>query len=199
MLQWVEENCWLIKKGEGNMWKKSVGLLVLLSAVLVWCLVAEAADRELQYEPVSQLDALSGDPVSGDLVPILDASAGKVKSISASLFLTGHASGATLLEFAASHITSAQLAFGLVQKTMTGGSNLTNEISDGTRGKQVTLQLATKGGGGNWIIGDDTSGNITKTGWTTITFDTALDSITLLWVDDSNGWIIIGNSGCTVA
>ena len=182
------------------MWKKFVGLgLVIAVLILVAGALAEASDRELTTHPVSALTTLATDPVSGDFVPVLDASAGEVKKFDATLFRSGHSSGSTTLVFSASHITSAQLAFGLIQKVMAGGSDLTNEISDGTRGKQITLALSTKGGGGNWIIGDDTLGNITKTGWTTITFDTVLDSITLLWLDDTQGWIITGNSGCTIA
>ena len=111
-------------------------------------------------------------------------------------FASGHDDGATNMASGASHISSAWLAFGMIIKDeIDAPSDQTRSIANGTVGQMVTIQLTTKTNS-NWIIGAD--GPIVTTGWTTITFDTSGDSITLLWLDDTRGWIIIGNNGCTI-
>ena len=95
----------------------------------------------------------------------------------------------------ASHITAAQLAFGMI--TFADGSPGVREIANGTRGQAVTFVLAATATP-SLTIADDTAGTITKTGWSRILFDTAGDRITLVWLDDSSGWIIESNSGCTI-
>ena len=39
----------------------------------------------------------------------------------------------------------------------------------------------------------------TLNGYTTITFNTDGDACILLYTDDTNGWSVIGNNGCTLA
>lgn len=39
----------------------------------------------------------------------------------------------------------------------------------------------------------------TKTGWSSIAMDTVADSVTLLYVDDTVGWIVVGMAGVTVS
>ena len=45
---------------------------------------------------------------------------------------------------------------------------------------------------------DVAGGIVTKTGWDDIAFNAALDSVTLLYVDDSIGWIVVGTNSVTI-
>lgn len=110
------------------------------------------------------------------------------------IYASGHNSGATTLSSGASHLLAAQLVFGLINFDISGSQS--REIADGSPGQMVTIRLTAKSGVGNFVIEDSDTG-ITKTGWSAITFDNAGDSVTLLWLDDTNGWIIIGHRGCT--
>ena len=47
--------------------------------------------------------------------------------------------------------------------------------------------------------GDATLTPTTLNGYTTITFNTDGDACILLYTDDTNGWSVIGNNGCTLA
>ena len=114
------------------------------------------------------------------------------------LFISGHASGSTTMESTASHLTSAQLAFGLIIRN--APSDQMFEIPDSTRGKMVTIMTTGMSATDSMFIGDERSidGTITHTGWSVITFDDPTDIVTLLWLDDTSGWIITANGGCTI-
>ncbi len=185
---------------------------VLLICALVLMLAAPnvfAKDRYHTYKKITQLSTLSS-AASGDWYIVHDTSTGEVKKIDAgdpafagnlqfqtTIFATGHNAGATTMASEASHILAAGLAFGIITKAeIDAAADQTRALADGTIGQMITLQLTTKTNN-NWIIGDDFP--ITNTGWSTITFDTSGDSITLLWLDDTRGWIIVGNNGCTIA
>ena len=188
-----------------------VGLICLMVMALV-ATNAFAKDRYHTYKRVTELNTLSA-AASGDWFIIHDTSTGEVKKIDAgdpavagnlifqtTIFASGHDNGATTMASQASNIDAAHVAFGLVQKTMDDPSDQTHTIADGVPGQEITLTLIAKAAG-NWVIseGGAASGAITNTGWASITLDTALDSITLLWLDDTRGWIITGNNGCTIA
>ena len=103
-----------------------------------------------------------------------------------------------------SHITSAALAYGVIERigldfSDVAGNNWDCTLADGEPGQMVTIMLTGRTSG-YWMITDDdpTATQITKTGWDDILFDAVLDSVTLLYVDDSIGWIIVGNVGCTI-
>lgn len=74
----------------------------------------------------------------------------------------------------------------LVLKTTGGVEALT--LADGKRGQLLTIVLAVDGGNG-------TLTPTTCSGFSTIVFGDALDSATLLYVDDATGWILVGLSG----
>lgn len=77
---------------------------------------------------------------------------------------------------------------GYVAKT-TGGDAEALTLADGSPGQILIINLTTDGGG------DGTLTPATSTGWATIVFADALDQATLLYVDDSIGWIILGAKG----
>ena len=120
----------------------------------------------------------------------------------ATVLCNGHKSGVTANVSTESSLGSAALAYGVIRKVTSDNPTTaanTVGLADGTPGQMVTIQLTTKGTP-SWVI-SKTSFPVTthSTGWATLTFDTSLDQITLLFVDSTYGWVIIGNSGVTVA
>jgi hypothetical protein len=77
---------------------------------------------------------------------------------------------------------------GVVAKT-TGADAEALTLANGEPGQLLTIYLATDGGG------DGTLTPTTKTGFATIVFADAKDNATLLYVDDTVGWIIVGAAG----
>jgi len=75
-----------------------------------------------------------------------------------------------------------------VSKT-TGADAEALTLANGVAGQMLCITLATDGGG------DGTLTPATATDWATIVFADAGDRATLLYVDDTVGWIILGLSG----
>ena len=106
------------------------------------------------------------------------------------------------------NLTSKDLAYGVIilndSGSIVGSSNSVGttdtqyiSLADGTAGQMVTIQRVT--GGSGLVITDDYVGTAgTKTGWDDIYLDAALDQVTLLYVDDTYGWVIIGGVGVTI-
>jgi hypothetical protein len=109
-----------------------------------------------------------------------------------SVIATGHKAGVTATLSTVTHLDSSLLAFGVIQKTIDDPADQNGTLDNGVVGQMVTIQVLTKAAG-NYILTPTT-----KTGYTSLTFDTAKDSITLLYLDNTNGWIIAGNNGVTV-
>lgn len=76
----------------------------------------------------------------------------------------------------------------IVNKT-TGGDAEALTLADGTPGQVLHIILETDGGG------DGTLTPATATGWATIVFADAGDKATLMYVDDTIGWILLGAVG----
>lgn len=77
---------------------------------------------------------------------------------------------------------------GVVLKT-TGSDAEALTLADGEVGQLLKICLVTDGNG------DGTLTPTTKTGFATIVFADAGDQVTLLFVDTTIGWIIVGASG----
>lgn len=75
-----------------------------------------------------------------------------------------------------------------VAKT-TGGDAEALTLADGSPGQVLIINLTTDGGG------DGTLTPTTATGWATIVFADAGDQATLMYVNDTIGWIILGSKG----
>ena len=65
-------------------------------------------------------------------------------------------------------------------------------LANGSRGQIKIITMITDGG-------DATLTPTTLNGYTTITFNTDGDACILIYTDDTNGWSVIGNNGCTLA
>jgi hypothetical protein len=116
------------------------------------------------------------------------------------ILANGHKDGVTANVSTESNLTSAALAYGVVY--MTVGSSKYVNLASGTPGQMVTFILSAASGGTIYITDDKVSSTLqaatVTTGWDDLAFTEALDSITLLYVDDTYGWIIVGNNGVTV-
>jgi len=78
----------------------------------------------------------------------------------------------------------------LVKKT-TGSDGEDLTLANGTPGQIININLVTDGNG------DGTLTPTTKSGFATIVFADAGDAATLMYVDDTVGWIILGCYGLT--
>ena len=76
----------------------------------------------------------------------------------------------------------------------TDGVSGTNDpsLANGKPGQLMTFVLSTDGGTNVDIT------PLTKTGFTSITLSDANDSCTIRYQDDTVGWVVAGNSGCTI-
>lgn len=103
------------------------------------------------------------------------------------LTITGTFTGSTTV---AADVLAIPVTHRYVAKT-TGADAEALTLADGTAGQRLTIELATDGGG------DGTLTPTTKTGFAAIVFADAGDVVTLEYVDDTVGWIIVGAAGAT--
>jgi hypothetical protein len=118
---------------------------------------------------------------------------------------TGHKEGVTLNVSGETNLTSAALAYGVIKLAdtgaLTGADTRYIALANGIKGQMVTIQLVAATAGTLYITDDYVSSGVfpmTKTGWDDIAFDAALDSVTLLYVDDVIGWVVIGGNSVTI-
>jgi hypothetical protein len=118
----------------------------------------------------------------------------------------GHKEGATANVSGESNLTDAALAYGVILIADTGALDASScryiALADGTPGQMVTISLVAATAGTLYItddkVNDAVFGDTTATGWDDIAFNAALDSVTLLFVDTTYGWVIIGSNSVTV-
>jgi hypothetical protein len=65
-------------------------------------------------------------------------------------------------------------------------------LADSVAGHELTLVLVTDGGK-DFIVSPTT-----KKGFASLTLDDANDSCTIKYTNDTDGWIVVGNAGCTI-
>lgn len=93
----------------------------------------------------------------------------------------------------ATGITAIPLNYGLVKKTYGDGDNEAGTLADGIQGQMIKIVIDCSNGSGSYVLTPTT-----KSGFTSITFVEYRDQVTLLFLDSTNGWIIIGETGVTV-
>jgi hypothetical protein len=76
----------------------------------------------------------------------------------------------------------------MVTKTNAGAE--TNTVANGVPGQMLNIYLTAKGGASSITPA-------TLTGFATVELDTVGDQVTMMYVDDTVGWIIIGCTGVT--
>jgi len=106
--------------------------------------------------------------------------------------------GSLTLQSSSTPVTATQLAYSVIQKRIGGAGGLDEtdggtRLANGTPGQVISLIAIYREGSGTWIITP-----ATKTGFSTITMDAVGEHATLLYVNDTLGWIIQG-SNATIA
>jgi hypothetical protein len=105
---------------------------------------------------------------------------------------TGMTSGATSIT---SSTTAIPLSYGFVRKGITDNTGYTTgTLANGTPGQMLTILISADEGAGS---GTFTLTPTTTTGFTSIYFNAVYDQVTLLYVDDSAGWIIVSYESVT--
>jgi len=106
--------------------------------------------------------------------------------------------GVTVNVSTESNLDSAALAYGVIQ--IEAGSAKTISIANGTKGQMVCIIMSVYDEG-DITLSDDgiIEGTFTKTGWDDIVFNAVGDQVTLLYVDDTVGWVIVGYYGVVIS
>lgn len=98
----------------------------------------------------------------------------------------GHNFGTTTT--VAADVLAIPITHRFVSKT-TGADGEALTLANGVPGQELTISLTTDGGG------DGTLTPTTVTGFATVVFADAKDTVTLLYVDNTVGWIMLGYYG----
>ncbi len=110
---------------------------------------------------------------------------------SAGLMGTGYINGgATDMP---SGITAIPLNYSLVKKTYANGVNEVGTLANGLPGQVIKIVIPWAHASGSYKLTPTT-----KTGFSSITFAERGDQATLLYLDNTNGWIIVGETGTTI-
>ena len=105
-----------------------------------------------------------------------------------------YGSSVLTLESSSTPIEAAQLAYSVILKRIGGAGGLDGigvgtELANGTPNQVLTLMAIYREGSGTWVVTPDTA-----TGFTKLTFDADSEYATLLYVNDTVGWVIRGTS-----
>ena len=125
------------------------------------------------------------------------------------LYANGFKDGVTTIasqQDGPTNLSSAQLAFGIIKLSdigpLDGSDARWISIANGSPGQMVTIQLVTATAGTLYIsddkVSDVAAAALLATGWDDIALGTALDTVTLLYVDDTYGWIVVGQYGAVL-
>lgn len=193
--------------------KKFLALLFAFALVVSSAAPAAFADsRDLTYKAITELSSFSGATASGDKTLIYDASDGNVKTVDATagptmtgdvtfrtnLLAVGRINDYSTIASSSSAILPSSLPYSVVLKYVGAAVSVDNDpgttLPNGTPGKVLVLKVVALLSGGTWVVKPTTSLSVTS-----ITFDTIGDFVTLLYVDDTMGWIVLSNNGCTIA
>jgi hypothetical protein len=190
--------------------KKLLSVL-LLFAFLFTVSVGYADDRDLTNKGIHELEAFTGATATGDKILVYDASDGNVKTVSATtgptysgditfwtnLIGVGRVNAYSTIASSSTPILPSSLPYSVILKYVGAAASLDNTpgstLPNGTPGKVLVLKVVALLSGGTWVVTPTTSLSVS-----TITFDTIGDFVTLLYVDDTMGWIILSNNGCTI-
>jgi len=90
--------------------------------------------------------------------------------------------------------TTMPTGYSFVRKAITDATGFTTgTLANGTPGQFLTIFITTVSGSGSYTLTPST-----KTGFSSILFDTAKDQATLWYIDDTVGWVVFSQTGCTV-
>lgn len=120
----------------------------------------------------------------------------KVQLFAADLLANGRGpDGSTEMQSSSTRIWPNNLASAVINKRVGGAggvdeSNGGTILQDGSVGQMLTLRAIYVQTNGSWVITP-----VTKTGYSTITINATYESVTLLFVDTTVGWVVVGGVG----
>lgn len=168
--------------------KRKIALSIIFIIVLSLVMTAN-------YQPIKAMAAEWGHAIIGGLygttgVAIKTDAQGRVyvNMSGMSLIYTGAARGGTSTWVSTvSPLVTANIAFAYIK--IANGSPGIHELPDAEDGQTITFQLLANPA---YTIGEDTPGNMPRTGWNKINMTTINGWVTLSYIDDTVGWIITG-------
>lgn len=89
--------------------------------------------------------------------------------------------------------TAVPVTYGYVRKHLSSTTNVVLTLADGKAGQLLTLYISEVDSSGTALLRPTTN-----TGYVQLTFNAADDFVTLLYVDDTTGWVIIASNSVTV-
>jgi len=187
-------------------------LSVLLVLVFAFSMSVHADDMDLAYKGLNELETFTGAAAAGDLDVVYDVSANQVKTVSAATGLTksgdvtfqttllavGRVNAASTAASSSTALSPSSLPYSILRKYIGGANSLDltdggTRLANGTQGQILILIAQEVATGGSWIVTPVTSLTIT-----TLTFDAVAETTTLLYVDDTIGWVVMASSGTTI-
>jgi len=185
-------------------------VLVMLFMFLAVSTVVHADSRDLTYKSIKELSAIT-DTATGDKLLVYDTSTEDVKTMDAvapvvsgdltfrsTLLAIGREGGASTVSSSSTAIDPTSQAYTVVRKCI-GGNSCLEELGvgtilpDGTPGKVVVLVLIALDTDGSWIVTPKTS-----TVMTNVVLDAVGEMITLIYFNDTVGWVPMSVEGATV-
>ncbi len=192
-------------------------LALFLVSMLVFAVTCLADGYDYAYKNVNELETATS-TASGDLILVYDASEDKGKTMDAqdivlgdditidgdltfqtTLIANGRVNATLTLASSSTVITGTSIPYSYIAKSIGDGGGL-DETDGGIRlgnakpGQILVIAIVDPVGSGTLIVTPDTT-----TGFTTLTFDAALDTATLYYFNDTLGWILISSTSVTVA
>lgn len=132
------------------------------------------------------------DFVRGGTTAEQDGSDFKVPIVSDNLIATGTANGGAT-SMATSDL-AVPIAYSYVRKAISNDSAFSaGTMADGEPGQRITIHIVLVQSGGTWTL---TPSRVT--GITSVTFTTAGQIASFLYVDDTDGWVLDGSTTATV-
>jgi len=114
------------------------------------------------------------------------------------LLANGRAGGASTVASSSTNLAPSSLPFSVIYKHVGGpgsvdGVGVGTVLPDGKAGQVITFIITGLQSTGTWVLTPSR-----KTGFDDIVFDTVNDSASLMYYDDTTGWIVVGASGVSV-
>jgi len=146
------------------------------------------------------LIARSGVPMQGaTLAEVLAVAQAGDYTFQSTLIATGRINAILVLASSSTEIAGANVPYSVIQKAIGSGGGLDEtdggiRLADAKDGQVLVITIVGPEGDGTLIVTP-----VTTTGFTTLTFDTILDTATLLYFNDTIGWVVISTTSVTVA
>ena len=146
--------------------------------------------------------AYAGVAVTKDGVPFVEATSIDFTGIGSTLTTDGSKAAFNLILAGAANggatsmtttDTAVSVSYSYVKKALGIQVGLAGTLADGKPGQLLTIAITERAGSGTFILTPTT-----KTGFASLTFDAVGDSVTLLFVNSTVGWVVISNTSTTV-